>query len=210
MALIKQLPLGPMQTNCYILACQETMHAAVIDPSADGETIANTLAEDGLTLTHILITHAHFDHVGGLGDLKERYPDVPVYVHADANPMMKMADKQAAMFGMRFPPAPEGDIMLNEGDTLTVGNETLDVLYTPGHAPGHVSFLLQDHPIIFSGDVLFQGSIGRTDLPGADFSVLMDSIEQKLLVLADETQVLSGHGPVTTIGAEKAHNPFLQ
>ena len=211
MAKIRQLPLGPMQTNCYILGCTDTDKAAVIDPSWDGAAIANYLSEDGLVLESILLTHAHFDHVGGLGELKNLYPDIPIYIHPDGAAMLGMAEAQAKLFGMPFPVTPPpADRMLAAGDQLTVGSMTLDVLYTPGHAPGHVSFHLASHQVIFSGDVLFYGSIGRTDLPGADHATLIDVIEKQLLVLPDETQVLSGHGPVTTIGQERATNPFLQ
>ena len=210
MANVRQLPLGPMQTNCYILGCPESGKATVIDPSWDGSVIADYLKEGGLELESILLTHAHFDHVGGVGELKSLYPDVPIYIHPDGVAMLGAADAQAKMFGMPFPaPPPAADKMLAAGDRLAVGELTLDVLYTPGHAPGHVSFHLASHAVIFSGDVLFYGSIGRTDLPGADHATLIDVIERELMTLPDETQVLSGHGPVTTIGRERATNPFL-
>ncbi len=210
MAHIRQLPLGPMQTNCYILVCEDTKQTAVIDPSWDGNAIANFLKEEGFELASILLTHAHFDHVGGLGELKDANPDVDIYAHPDSAPLLERAESQARMFGMGFPPAPPADKPLAEGDKLKVGNLELDVLYTPGHAPGHVSFYLAEHGVIFSGDVLFQGSIGRTDLPGANHAELMTIIETKLMPLPDETQVLSGHGAVTSIGQERATNPFLQ
>lgn len=210
MAYIKQLPLGPLQTNCYILACEETKSAAVIDPSYDGQAIEMNLLEDGLTLTHLLITHSHFDHVGGLGYLKQANPDVPIYIHPDASGELLFAAQQAAMFGLDFPATPPADKMINEGDVIEVGSLKLDVLYTPGHAPGHISFHLPSHGVIFSGDLLFKGSVGRTDLPGGSFQVLIESIENKLMVLNDDTQVLSGHGPVTKIGVERTTNMFLQ
>lgn len=199
-----------MQTNCYILVCEETKKAAVIDPSWDGNAIANFLTEEGFELVSILLTHAHFDHVGGLGELKDAHPDIDIYAHPDSAPMLAQAEGQARMFGMGFPPAPPADKPLAEGDKLQVGILELDVLYTPGHAPGHVSFYLAEHSVIFSGDVLFQGSIGRTDLPGANHAELMKVIETKLMPLPDETQVLSGHGAVTSIGQERTTNPFLQ
>ncbi|MFT7587032.1 MAG: hydroxyacylglutathione hydrolase [Cellvibrionaceae bacterium] len=207
---IQQLPLGPMQTNCYILGCDETLKAAVIDPSWNGKAIAAALEEKNYKLDSILLTHAHFDHVGGLGELKELYPEVPIYIHAEAVAMLEMAEAQSKLFGMNFPATPPADRMLAAGDQIVVGNLILDVLFTPGHAPGHVSFHLASRQVIFSGDVLFQGSVGRTDLPGSNHTTLMKIIEEQLMVLPDETQVLSGHGPVTTIGQERLTNPFLQ
>lgn len=206
---ILQLPLGPLQTNCYLLGCEETRLAAIIDPSWNGRGIAATAVERGYTITHILLTHAHFDHVGGLAELKE-VVDAPIYIHPEAVAMLAQADLDAQHWQLNMPTPPAADIMLAEGDVLEVGNLRLEVLFTPGHAPGHVSFYLPTHQAIFDGDVLFEQSIGRTDLPGGDMATLMASIRDKLLVLPDETQVLSGHGRITTIGRERQGNPFLQ
>jgi glyoxylase-like metal-dependent hydrolase (beta-lactamase superfamily II) len=207
-ATIIQLPLGPLQTNCYILGCSETNQAAVIDPSWAGDAIARLVEEKGWSLTHILLTHAHFDHVGGLAELKAA-TGAPIYIHPDAVPMLAAAEQSAARWEIALVPPPAADVMLAGGDTLSVGALQLKVLYTPGHAPGHVCFHLAADRAIFDGDVLFQGSIGRTDLPGGDFDTLMASIRDQLLTLPDETVVLSGHGPATTIGQEKTSNPFL-
>lgn len=206
---ILQLPLGPMQTNCYILACEETMQAAVIDPSWDGRTIFATADEQGFDITHILLTHAHFDHVGGLAQLKEE-TGAPIYIHPDAIPMLQTATMSAALFRLYIPDPPPPDELLSDGQVLTVGKLQLHVLHTPGHAPGHVCFYLPEHATLFDGDVLFQQSIGRTDLPGGDYDELMKVIREKLLILPEETQVFSGHGPATTIGMEKKWNPFLR
>lgn len=206
---ILRLPLGPLQTNCYILACEVTKKTAVIDPSWDGRLIADAIAKRGWEVSHILLTHSHFDHVGGLAELKEA-TTAPIYSHPDAVPMLRLAATSAATFGIRLPAPPEADEMLAEGQILQVGDLQLHVLYTPGHAPGHVCFYLPVHRVVFDGDVLFQGSIGRTDLPGGDYDTLMQNIREKLLVMPDETQVLSGHGDVTTIGMERHTNPFLQ
>lgn len=207
---IQQLPLGPLQTNCYVLTCTETQQTAVIDPAWHGDKIAQFLDEQGNRLTHILLTHAHFDHIGGLASLHTTYPDVPIYAHIDGLDMLRMGPQAAARYGLTMDAPPDATQAIVDGDVITVGNLKLAVLFTPGHAPGHVSFYLREHAVIFDGDVLFQGSIGRTDLPGANFTTLMEAIHGKLLPLPDETTVLSGHGAATTIGQERRSNPFLQ
>ena len=206
---ILQLPLGPLQTNCYLATCTETLETAVIDPSWDGRRIAAIASERGYPITHILLTHSHFDHVGGLAELKQE-TNAPIYIHPEAIAMLAHAPEAAARFNLTLPAPPQADQMLAEGDMIEVGQLKFEVLFTPGHAPGHVSFYLPQHNVIFDGDVLFQRSIGRTDFPGCDHATLMHSIREKLLVLPDETAVLSGHGPTTTIGQEKEWNPFLQ
>lgn len=205
---IFQLPLGPLQTNCYVLGCPDTRQAAVIDPSWDGRRIAQLVAEQGWTVSHILLTHAHFDHVGGLAELKEA-TGAPVYIHREAEAMLANAERSASLFQAPMIAPPPPDHYLQARQKLAVGNQELEVFYTPGHAPGHVCFYLAAYDVVFDGDVLFQGSIGRTDLPGGDTDVLMASIRDHLLTLPDETAVLSGHGPATTIGQERLTNPFL-
>lgn len=206
---IVQLPLGPLQTNCYIVACTATGKAAVIDPGWDGRAIQNHVAKEGWSVGHILLTHAHFDHVGGLGELKE-LTTAPIAMHADAQTMLERAPAAAAMWGFAVDPPPPPDAFVSEGDVIAIGELRAAVMFTPGHAPGHVCFYLAEHNVLFDGDVLFQGSIGRTDLPGGDYELLMRHIRDKLMVLPNETVVLSGHGPATTIGAERRTNPFLQ
>ncbi|MBK8990095.1 MAG: MBL fold metallo-hydrolase [Chloroflexi bacterium] len=206
---ILQLPLGPLQTNCYVLVCEETLDTAVIDPSWNGRAIAATLDERGYNLSHILLTHSHFDHVAGLAELQAEKP-APIYIHPEAIDMLQHATMSGALWNIRFPALPPPDELLSEGQVVWVGKTAVHVLFTPGHAPGHVSFYLPEHGVVFVGDVLFQQSIGRTDLPGGDLSLLLRSIREKLLILPDETRVFPGHGPATTIGAEKQNNPFLQ
>lgn len=206
---IRQMSLGPLQTNAYLLGCDETLEAVIIDPSWNGRGIVAAADEGGFEIIAIWLTHAHFDHVAGLAEVKE-LTGAPIYIHPDAVEPLRNATMSGALFGIRFPPPPEPDEMLSAGQTLRVGNLEAHVLYTPGHAPGHVSFHLPEYRVLFDGDVLFQGSIGRTDLPGGDYETLMSTIREQLLPLPDETRVFSGHGNPTTIGTERASNPFVQ
>jgi glyoxylase-like metal-dependent hydrolase (beta-lactamase superfamily II) len=191
-----------------MIACTISRKVAVIDPSWDGRGLARRVEGEGWSIDKILLTHAHFDHVGGLAELKS-VTKAPIYIHPEAVPMLGMAEAAGRAWGFAIEPSPPPDEMLSDGQNLAVGELVLNVLYTPGHAPGHVCFYLQEQGVIFDGDVLFQGSIGRTDLPGGDYKLLMKSIQDKLLPLPDSTLVLSGHGSPTTIGDEKRWNPFL-
>lgn len=207
---VLMMTLGPLQTNCFVVGCEQTRLAAVIDPAWSGHSIAATLDEQMWEISHILITHSHFDHIGGLAELKQA-TGAPIYVHKDAAEMMRDASMMASMTaGIKIAQPPPPDHFVAEGDKIMVGNVMLEVLDTPGHAPGHVSFLARDHRVIFSGDVLFEGGIGRTDFPGSDHATLMTSIREKLLTLPDDTRVFCGHGYPTTIGNERKNNPFLQ
>jgi len=205
---VRQLPMGPLQTNCYIVGCEETLKAAVIDPAWDGRAIVAAAEDDGWEITRILLTHTHFDHVGGLKETKE-LTGAPIYTHPDAVEMLGNTTMSAAFFGLRVPAPPAPDHLLSAHQVLRVGSLSLHTLYTPGHAPGHVCFHLPIYRVLFAGDVLFKDGIGRTDLPGGDFELLMNSIKSELLPLPDETRVFSGHGPATTIGDELLGNPFL-
>jgi len=205
--IVIQLPVGAIQTNCYIVGCEETKEGVVIDPGGDSELILAEVEKAGLTIKYILNTHAHFDHILANGPLVKA-TGAPLAIHPLELPMLR-AGGGAAAFGLEVPPGPEPDMELAEGDKISFGTHTFEVLFTPGHTVGHVSFYEPDTDIIFDGDVLFAGGIGRTDLPGGDYETLMNSITEKLMILPDETTVCSGHGPVTTIGRERAGNPWL-
>ncbi len=205
--IVKQLLLGPIQTNCYIVGCEETKEGVVIDPGDEAEQILAEVKALGLTIKYILNTHAHFDHILANGPLVKA-TGAPLALHPLDLPLLRQ-NGGAAWFGLESPPSPEPDLALAESDTLTFGTHTFQVLFTPGHTAGHVSFYEAEVGIVFDGDVLFASGIGRTDLPGGDYETLMASINEKLMVLPDETIVCSGHGPVTTIGQERASNPWL-
>lgn len=206
--IVKQLPVGPIQTNCYLAGCEETKEGVVIDPGDEAERILAEVEDLGLTIKYILNTHAHFDHIMANADMVKA-TGAPLALHPLDLPMLR-ENGGAALFGIEAPPSPEPDLELAEGDTIKMGQYTFQVLFTPGHTVGHVSFYEPTANIIFDGDVLFANGIGRTDLPGGSYATLMDSIREKLMVLPDETTVCSGHGPITTIGRERSSNPWLK
>ena len=207
---IRILTLGMAVTHCYIVADTETNEALIIDPVDEARLIAQTAEDAGWTIKLILATHAHFDHILASKELKE-ISGAPFYIHEESVPLLNTLAQQGVMFtGKPFPEAATPDRLLTtEPETLELGAIRLETLFTPGHAPGHISFYMPDGGIVFSGDCLFSGSIGRTDLPGGDYDVLMQSIFDKLLPLGDETRVLAGHMELTTIGKERVTNPFL-
>jgi glyoxylase-like metal-dependent hydrolase (beta-lactamase superfamily II) len=204
--ILKQMALGPIMANCYILGCKETREAAVIDPGDETDRILMALAEEKLTVRHIINTHGHFDHVGGNSKLKAA-TGAPLYIHSGDAPMLDQLSAAASSFGLSAENSPAPDKTLEDGDTITFGNITLNVLHTPGHSPGGVS--LHTDGMVFVGDLLFSGSIGRTDLPGGDFDTLIASVKNKIFPLGDDTVVYSGHGPETTVAREKKFNPFV-
>ena len=200
---------GPFETNAYIIVDPATRRAAVVDPGYDADSVwGRVLADNNLTLESILVTHGHIDHVCGVGAMHRAFPDVPILIHKNDERMMAEANVAVAkMFGLPpYEPAhPTGYI--EEGKPVKVGSVSFDVLFVPGHCPGHVAFLAEKQ--LVSGDVLFAGSIGRTDLPGGDYDVLARSIVEKLLPLGDDVTVYPGHGPISTIGRERRSNPFV-
>jgi glyoxylase-like metal-dependent hydrolase (beta-lactamase superfamily II) len=206
--ILEMLTVGPFQENCYIIGDEQTGIGALVDPGDEAARIALAVEQTGLDIGQIIITHAHIDHVGAVAALADEYA-CPVLMHAEAEPMLQQLPTQAMMMGLRFGKVPTVDRHIEDEEVLEVGGLGLRSLYTPGHAPGHLAFYLEDEGLVLSGDALFAGSVGRTDLFGGNMDLLMRSINERLLTLPDETRVLSGHGPETTIGEERAHNPFL-
>ncbi|MBM4422663.1 MAG: MBL fold metallo-hydrolase [Chloroflexi bacterium] len=205
------LSLGPIGANGYIAADSDSGEAVVIDPGGDAPVVMATAKQMGATLKAIWLTHAHFDHWGGVADLV-RALDLPVALHSLELPLYRNLGG-AKQWGVPMQPGPEPTILLDDHATgrtkLEVGNLKFEVFFVPGHTVGHVAFYEKAAGVIFGGDVLFQGSIGRTDFPGGDFDTLIHSIRTQFLTLPDPTVVLSGHGPQTTVGEERRFNPFL-
>ena len=201
-----QIPNGAFVENCYLVIDDSARECAIIDPGEEAGRILDAVAASGARPTAIWLSHAHIDHVLGVPQVKAA-TGVPVCLHPADLPLYDGVPVQAEWFGLRAPALPAPDRAFAHGDVLTVGSLTFAVRHTPGHSPGSVSLVGQG--VVFGGDVLFAGSIGRTDLPGGDFDTLMASIERELLVLPDHTVVHSGHGPDTTVGQERRTNPFL-
>ena len=203
------LPVGMLQCNCSIFGDEETRRGLVVDPGDDPEEILEVVRKHGLTVEAIVITHAHIDHIGGAQKLKQA-TGAPVYMNRADEAVQAMLDAQAAWLGIR-PPAPvEIDSAAREGDKLAIGAAEFLVLETPGHTPGSISLWIPKAGTLVAGDTLFRDSVGRTDLPGGNERQILRSIQNKLMPLADETVVIPGHGPSTTIGREKRYNPFLR
>src|SRR5215213_6565385 len=207
---IRILTLGIAVTHCYILGDTDTNEAVVVDPVDQAPLIFKTAQDAGWTIKLILATHAHFDHVLASKELKE-LTGAPFYIHGDSIPLLQGLPQQGIRFtGQAFPEAAEPDRLLtSEPETIELGAIKFETLYTPGHAPGHIAFYMRDVGLVISGDCLFAGSVGRTDLLGGDHDLLMRSIFDKLLPLGDETKVLPGHMDLTTIGKERVTNPFI-
>jgi hydroxyacylglutathione hydrolase len=205
--IIKELAVGPLMANCFICGCPNTKDAVVIDPGGDADMILRALAEEALTVKYIINTHGHFDHVSANGEMKDA-TGADILIHPLDAPMLQSLSSNAAFFGISVENSPPCDQTIEEGDTVSFGEITLSVIHTPGHTPGGIS--LFTNGIVFVGDTLFAGSIGRTDFPGGNFNTLISSIQTKLFKLDDTVKVLSGHGPETSIGREKRYNPFVR
>jgi glyoxylase-like metal-dependent hydrolase (beta-lactamase superfamily II) len=209
MLTIVSLTLGPVQTNTYLVADPDGGEAVVIDPAWSGKTILKEAGRRGWHIGSIWLTHAHFDHLGGSAEVADgSNPPPPVALHPEDYTLWR-AQGGASLFGFHIDPGPEPTVDLAHGQVLWVGGNRLEVRHTPGHTRGHVVFYCPAEKVAFCGDVIFQGSIGRTDLPGGDFDTLIASIRAQILTLPDETRLLSGHGPETTAGAERLYNPYL-
>lgn len=202
---IQTLTVGPLEENCYLVIDESTNRAVLIDPGDEPERILAALRASGTTLESVWLTHAHFDHLGGLAGVLQTHP-VPVYMHPLETPLHEIAVDAALRFGIRIDAPPPADRELAEGDRVRVGSEELSVMHVPGHAPGHVAFY--NDSVIFGGDCLFAGSIGRTDLPYGDRETL-DASVARLIALGDELALYPGHGQATTIGRERRTNPFV-
>jgi glyoxylase-like metal-dependent hydrolase (beta-lactamase superfamily II) len=217
--LIEQITVTAFQQHTRIIGCEQTKQAICIDPGDDSDAIVEKIDRLGLNLQAIAITHAHLDHVGGVAALKKLKPDAKVTIHPADEPIyLALPDQPAwlgipraqwAALGFEYEPPPPVDEYFNDGQHYSVGNLQFQILHCPGHTPGHVVLFEPNEKKVFVGDVLFAGSIGRTDLPGGSTEQLLDSIHNKLLTLGDDVEVFSGHGPVTTIGEERLTNPFL-
>jgi hydroxyacylglutathione hydrolase len=205
-ATIACLVVGPIETNCYILSCPETGKAIIIDPGGDPDRIESRIEEARLEPVEIISTHGHSDHIASVANLKERYR-IPYALHAADLEIIKLSVREAPFWGMGRIKEPKVDRTVAAGDSIAFGTVTGKVLHTPGHTPGGISILFDGFVIV--GDTLFNRSIGRTDLYGGDFEILLRSIRTELFTLPDATAVYCGHGPQTTIGEEKRENPFL-
>ena len=203
------IPVGPLQCNCSILGDETSREAIVVDPGDDIARIMALLARHNLTVKQIVITHAHIDHIAGAHRLKQ-LTGAPILYNQNDLPLVKMMDVQAGWLGMPTPTVHAPDDTLDDGKLITVTGLTGSILHTPGHTEGSVCLYLPDQTLLLAGDTLFAGSVGRTDLPGGDTRKLLASIHDRLLTLPDEVTVIPGHGPRTTIGAERISNPFLQ
>jgi hydroxyacylglutathione hydrolase len=202
-------PVGPLQCNCSVIGDPTTREAIVIDPGDDIERVIAALDKHKLTVKQIVITHAHIDHVGGAMRLK-KLTGAPILLNENDATLLRMLDIQAAWVGMKSPGAVSIDSSLNNGDRVSAGDLIGNVIHTPGHTEGSVCIYFPAQRKLIAGDTLFAGSIGRTDLPGGSMEKIMRSLHQDVLALPDETLVVPGHGELTTIGEERATNPFLQ
>lgn len=206
--ILEKLELGPFGTNCYVIGDEKTREAAVIDPGFSADEILLTLARHKLKLIYIIITHAHIDHIGATKALKES-TDAPILIHKEESKYLKTSPAQAIMFGMKPSLPPSADQYIKEGEEIKIGSIVLKVILTAGHSPGGISLHAATEKVIFVGDSLFSGSIGRTDLIGGDYNLLIRMIREKIFTLPEDTRVCPGHGPDTSVGFEKKHNPFF-
>lgn len=206
--IVVTLPVGLIQTNCYLVGCEETRQGLIIDPGGDADQILAEVERHGLAIQYVVNTHGHFDHTDANRAIVHA-TGAPLAIHSLDRPLLE-ASGGAAWFGVYADPSPLPDLELRHGDELRVGALCFQVLHTPGHTPGHICLYEPAQGVLFDGDVLFYRGIGRTDLPGGSWPRLLDSIQRVLFALPDSTIVYSGHGPATTIGEERHLNPWLR
>ncbi|MEE8143082.1 MAG: MBL fold metallo-hydrolase [Planctomycetota bacterium] len=207
---VRAIALGPAVTNAYLVGDPDSKLAVVIDPAWDGDRINREAELQGWRIHQIWLTHAHFDHFGGAAAISDASETpVPVALHGDDHSLWRMGGGARAFGIPDFDRGPEPTVYLEHGMILRLGAHEFEVRHTPGHSPGHVILKYQQGGTVFCGDLIFRGSVGRTDLPGGDMQTLLSSIQQELLTLPDEVQLLVGHGPATTVGMERRTNPFL-
>jgi hydroxyacylglutathione hydrolase len=202
------LPVGPLQCNCSVIGDETTREAMVIDPGDDIEDVLALIEKHTLKVKQIVVTHAHIDHVGGAMKLRAA-TGAPILLNQNDSALLKMLDVQAAWIGMKNPGQVEIDHSIGQADTLRAGSLTADVIHTPGHTEGSICLYFPAESKLIAGDTLFAGSIGRTDLPGGSMDKIIQSLHEKVMALPDDTLVVPGHGPLTTIGEERESNPFL-
>ncbi|MDO9414773.1 MBL fold metallo-hydrolase [Pararhizobium sp.] len=204
------IPVTPFQQNCTVLFDMDSKEGVIVDPGGDVDVILRTIKENGLTLKAIWLTHGHIDHAGGAKELKEALGLEIIGPHKDDLPLLERLEIQAAKYGMTGAHNVVPDRFLEDGDTVSFGTHVFEVYHCPGHAPGHVIYFNREQGFAHLGDVLFSGSIGRTDLPGGNHQQLLDSIRDKVLPLGDEVGFICGHGPGSKIGDERRTNPYLR
>ncbi len=204
---ILKFPVGPFEVNCYLIVDDQTRQCLLIDPGDAPQKLIEYIESHQLKPIKIMNTHTHIDHVCHLSQIQKHF-QIPFFIHEDDLPLLEAMKEQAALFGLNCSSIPEVEGFFKDGDTIPFNEQNIYIMHTPGHSPGSLCFYVPNH--VFVGDVLFRESIGRTDLYGGNFQLLLESIKNKLFTLPDETIVHPGHGPDTTIGHEKAHNPFLR
>lgn len=204
------IPVTPFQQNCTILFDDETREGVIVDPGGDVDVILQVIAENAITLKAIWLTHGHLDHAGGAAELKEKTGLTIIGPHKDDLPLLQRIETQAATYGIDGLRSVVPDQWLEDGETVSFGDHVFEVYHCPGHAPGHVIYFNRSQKFAHLGDVLFTGSVGRTDLPGGDHQTLMNSIRDKVLPLGDDVGFICGHGPGSRIGDERRSNPFIQ
>lgn len=201
--------LGPAVTNAYLVADPETKEAVVIDPAWDGQIILEAAEQRGWRIAHLWYTHAHFDHIGGAGAIADALNPLPLVALHPNDHVLWRAGGGGAVFGFDIDPGPEPTIDFYQGQILRLGSVEFEVRFTPGHTPGHCILYVASEKVCFCGDLIFAGSVGRTDLPGGNWEQLVESIKTQVFTMPDETRLLSGHGPATTVREEKRNNPFV-